>query len=290
MKPTVSCFNQFIIDMWVNSKLKKLQNHGYTGFLSRIIHIAYKLKRKDIKGVTFLRDLGVWEFKIGNDYFYSSGPGWAYDYEYLLCEFSNHLGFEYMPKAGDCIIDVGAGVGEELMIFSKLVGNEGRVYAIEAHPKTFRTLKYNLEKNKFSNTELLNVAVSDVPGHIYIEDNSDSLANRVSKEKNANSFKVESITIEQLVDQFKISQIDFMKVNIEGAEQLLIKGIGNAIDKIRNIAISCHDFRYMNEGIEFFQTKKLIIEYLQDANFACTTRDTGNPLLDDYVYASPKSQ
>ena len=41
------------------------------------------------------------------------------------------------PMEGNTIIDVGAGIGEDAVVFSKLVGLSGRVVAIEAHPGTF---------------------------------------------------------------------------------------------------------------------------------------------------------
>ena len=272
----------------VNKQLQKWQQGGHTGFLSRLIYFMYKRKGIDIKSVNYLPELNVWEFEIGKYFFYSSGPGWAYDYKYLFDQLVANLGFMYMPKEGDLVIDVGAGVGEELMVFSKSVGQAGKVFAIEAHPKTFSALKFNNDKNGFTNTTLLNVAVADLAGDIFIEDSSDSLENKVNKEQSAKGFKVEAITIAQLIDRFNIDSVDFMKVNIEGAEQLLIKGIGDSLHKIKNLAISCHDFRFQNEGNEFFKTKSLVHEFLKDNNFECTIRNTGNPLLDDYIYAHPK--
>jgi len=274
--------------MSVNRQLKWLQDHGQFKILTNLIYLMYKRKGKDIRHVEYVEALNVWEFKIGNDYFYSSGPGWAYDYDYLLSQFSTHLGYHYLPKEGDVVIDVGAGVGEELMIFSRCVGNAGKVFAIEAHPKTFQALTYNNSQNDFKNTVLLNVAVSDQAGYIFIEDTHDSLANKVSKVQAGNGFKVEAITIEGLASTYQLEKIDLIKVNIEGAEQLLIKGLGTTINKIKHMAISCHDFRYHNEGNEFFRTKAIVLEFLRDHNFECITRNTNNPLLDDYVYAFPK--
>jgi len=275
--------------MWVNKQLKWLQDHNQIRILTSLIYMMYKRKGKNIRRVEYISDINVWEFKIGDDFFYSAGPGWAYDYDYLLSQFSMHLGYNYLPKEGDTVIDVGAGVGEELMVFSKRVGSTGKVFAIEAHPKTFQALAYNNSQNDFKNTVLLNVAVSDVAGHIFIEDTHDSLANKVSKVQDGNGFQVEAVTIEQLASTYQLEKIDLIKVNIEGAEQLLIKGFGKSIDIIRNMAISCHDFRYHNERIEFFKTKALVLEFLRDHNFECITRNTDNPLLDDYVYAFPRT-
>lgn len=278
-----------MISKIINKQLQQLQNAGHIKFLSGLIHSMYKLKGKDVRNVSYLKELNAWEFEIGNDFFYSSGPGWAYDYPYLLSQFKANLGHHYIPKDGDVVFDIGAGVGEELMILSKCVGHTGRVFAVEAHPKTFKVLEYNKDKNSLDNTQLINYAINDVPGFVFIEDNNDSLGNKLISSQSANTFKVQAVTIEQLIDQFKIEKIDFIKVNIEGAEQLLIRGIGESIGKIKNLAISCHDFRYEIEGNEFFKTKSVVIEYLKDNKFEISLRTTSNPLLDDYVYASLRS-
>jgi len=247
----------------------------------------YRIKGKKVKKVKYREDLGVWEFKIGNDHLFSSGPGWAYDYDYLKQQFIASVGVQYLPKAGDCVVDVGAGVGEELLVCSRLVGEKGKVFAIEAHPKTFEALKVNCQLNHINNATLLNVAVSDKPGRIFIEGARNALGNKVSSTGSVDASEVEAITIEQLVDRFGIDRINFMKVNIEGAEQLLIKGIGTAISKIDNMAISCHDFRYVTEGNEFFKTKAIVIDFLENNGFEYVTR-MSDSFADSYVYAFPR--
>jgi FkbM family methyltransferase len=273
---------------YVNRILKNLERRRYYKFLSGIIYFISKIKGKGIKSVAYLKDLNVWEFRFKNELYLSTGPGWGNDYQSLLNHFLMNLGYCYLPKEGDVVVDVGAGVGEELMILSRSVGESGRVFAIEAHPKTFRALSYNNSQNKLTNTVLLNVAVSHAVGSVLIEDLSDSLANKLMTTSTNNSIRVDAITIEKLADAYDLTKINYLKVNIEGAEQLLIKGIGEAIHKIENIAISCHDFRYRNEGDEFFKTKAIVLQFLKEHNFDCIIRNTGNPLLDDYVYAFPK--
>lgn len=56
--------------------------------------------------------------------------------------------FDYAPKDGDVIIDIGAGVGTETLIYSMMTGKNGKVFAIEAHPATSRSLKLMI-RNQF---------------------------------------------------------------------------------------------------------------------------------------------
>ena len=59
--------------------------------------------------------------------------------------------WEYRPTRGDTVIDVGAGIGEETVVFSRLVGAAGKVIAIEAHPETFKCLTATIEQSALAN-------------------------------------------------------------------------------------------------------------------------------------------
>ena len=62
---------------------------------------------------------------------------------------------------GDWVVDVGANVGHYTKRFSELVGPGGRVIALEPVPETFALLTSNAQLFKFTNTTLINTAVSD---------------------------------------------------------------------------------------------------------------------------------
>src|SRR5678815_2481628 len=62
---------------------------------------------------------------------------------------------------GNTVIDIGAGVGDETVIFSRWVGPTGRVVAIEAHPVTARCLKLAVAFNDLDNTVVIEEAAAD---------------------------------------------------------------------------------------------------------------------------------
>ena len=47
----------------------------------------------------------------------------------------------YQPKPGDTVVDVGAGMGDDTLVFSRMVGPSGRVFSFEAHPDNLRCLQ-----------------------------------------------------------------------------------------------------------------------------------------------------
>jgi FkbM family methyltransferase len=64
-------------------------------------------------------------------------------------------------KKGDTVIDVGANIGYYTLLFSKLVGKEGKIYAYEPLPENFKLLKKNIFINKYKNIVLINRALSN---------------------------------------------------------------------------------------------------------------------------------
>lgn len=193
----------------------------------------------------------------------------------------------YTPRAGDVIIDIGAGLGEEAIVYSKAVGPSGRVLAVEANPEVNQVLSEIVRLNKISNVDVVNVALSSTCRCVHIYDNSETYLSSSLQETRAVSkiFEVEGMPLSEIVKRFGIKKIDLLKVNIERAERFLVEEIRPEVfERVRNIAISCHDFRYRSEGFEFFRTKSLISEYFKKIGFQINTQLSGIDYLDDWVY------
>ena len=140
--------------------------------------------------------------------------------------------FDYRPSASDIVFDIGAGIGEEAVVLSPMVG---RIFAIEAHPATFRCLTKTVALSGVSNVVPLHWAVTDRDGAVEISDTDAHIANRLGS-----GIPISGRSVESLCREHGIDRIDFLRMNIEGAERLAIQGLG-AID-IGAMAISCHDF------------------------------------------------
>ena len=58
---------------------------------------------------------------------------------------------ENYVKEGDYVVDLGANIGYYTLIFAKLVGKKGKVFAFEPDKDNFRLLKKNIQTNCYSN-------------------------------------------------------------------------------------------------------------------------------------------
>ena len=190
----------------------------------------------------------------------------------------------YKPKNGDICIDVGSGIGTETLFMSKAIGPKGKVFSIEAALSTFNVLKKNIKLNSCQNVIAKQLAISNNEDPVFIEEDIEShIKNRLSNVSSQSKMKVESMTMDKFIQEHNINTIDFLKVNIEGAEQLLIEQF-NSIKNVKNVAISCHDFLGKRESNDWLFTKDKIHAFLSTNDFEIYTNNIGIDYADDWLY------
>lgn len=191
--------------------------------------------------------------------------------------------WHYRPGPGGVVIDVGAGVGEEAVIFSDLVGPEGRVVSIEAHPETFRCLEETVRRSGLTNVTPVWCAVADKDGTLSIGESDNHLANSVMSGGAGQTVPARSL--DSLADELGLGEIALLKMNIEGAERLALPGMARLVSRIRHLVISCHDFISDGGGGDEFRTFAEVRAFLEGAGFTLQTRpDHANPWVRYYLY------
>lgn len=154
--------------------------------------------------------------------------------KYLEEHVADNWLWDYQPAPDDVVLDIGAGIGEEAVILAPRVG---RMICIEANDRVFRCLEKNIAENKLDNVTAIRCAISDFDGELRLSDDADHLANRAVS---SGGIVVPAMTIESLCKAQGIDRVDFLKMNIEGAERQAVDGFGS-ID-VRRLVVSCHDF------------------------------------------------
>jgi FkbM family methyltransferase len=156
----------------------------------------------------------------------------------------------FRPKEGDTVVDIGAHMGRYTITSSKSVGQHGRVIAVEAHPYNFRILYHNLKLNKLQNVSALNCAVYSMKARLklYLPDEdlgytmhhslmTNYLVSKYSKEIERRYIEVEADTLDNLLKVRGINEVNWIKIDVEGAEYEVLKGAKEILSASKDISI-----------------------------------------------------
>src|SRR5579883_1711683 len=142
---------------------------------------------------------------------------------------------ERFLSPGDTFIDVGASVGLYTVVASTLVGARGRVLAFEPASEIYPVLRRNAAINGTSNVTTFNAAVSDQPGtarlfHI----TGASLYSLGERAGHDDSFEeVRVTTLDEVVDRMGLDSVACIKIDVEGAEALVLRGASRTLARFR---------------------------------------------------------
>lgn len=150
--------------------------------------------------------------------------------------------------AGGTFVDVGANWGYFTLVAAHAVGPAGRVVALEPDPRVHAELAANLARNGIRNVTALAVAASDRAGDATLAGYAEADRNRgvsslvAAPAGDAPSFAVRTAPLDDLLDEQGIDSVDLVKIDVEGAEELVVRGMarGLADGRYRRILVELH--------------------------------------------------
>jgi FkbM family methyltransferase len=176
-----------------------------------------------------------------------------YDFEYKNHRYiADCLGFEcylfrkqyfysqnkitIQPEIGDYVIDGGACTGDTALVFSNAIGESGHVYSFDPVKEHLDILAYNIAQFPNKNVQSMPFGLS----------NRDVIADPIvlggyGPGFNSNNHKVPLRSIDSLVNTKDIEKIDFIKLDVEGAEMDTLRGAQQSIAHFKpKLAISLY--------------------------------------------------
>ena len=127
---------------------------------------------------------------------------------------------------GGVFVDVGANVGTYAMVLARHTGPSGKVIAIEPHPVTHARLAFNNSASGYTQVKLVAAAAGPADGELMIETDGDNLgaSHIVSGQASRKAIKVPSLRLQRILDEAGVSQVDALKIDVEGFEDRVLIG------------------------------------------------------------------
>jgi len=166
-----------------------------------------------------------------------------------------------LVKPGMTVLDIGAHVGYYTRLFAKLIGSTGQLIGFEPHPKHFSMLCNNVQSLK--NVHLVQMAISNQEGTATLHDFSPESGGaslnyneqkrdwykkhhftkeiypRILKGLPVQSYTVKTTTVDSYLAGMGINKVDFIKMDIEGAEMTAIQGMVKTIRSSPRLTLVC---------------------------------------------------
>lgn len=144
-------------------------------------------------------------------------------------------------RDGDVCVDVGAHIGDYTNFFLECLGNTGRIYSIELNPEICDVLFKRFYKDR--NVVVMNYAVSNTnaASDYFKGDNSytyNIIGHNLSLEPNENLGKIATRRLDTILDME--DSIRVIKIDVEGAELLVLEGLWNIVDRVDYLLVECH--------------------------------------------------
>lgn len=179
----------------------------------------------------------------------------------------------YTPKESDVVAEMGAFMGYYTMYLSQMVGKSGRIVAIEPIEDNLYYLRTNIRQNNLENVIIVPKGVWNKPERMtfFKKEADNQSASLVLSDGEKNKLEFEVDCLDNIFLDINADSVDFMLIQLNGAEYEALEGLTKTKPKHLSIAA-----RY-NSGKE--KTSKKIKELLEVRGYKVKIEKN------DYLYA-----
>jgi FkbM family methyltransferase len=189
----------------------------------------------------------------------------------------NELDFvRNVVRPGDTVVDVGAHLGAYTLRLAQLVESSGHVIAIEPSRAHVECLSRSVADNEFEAwTEVVRAAAADVPGRGLLRypprGSSTAHAWLAPRADDADGEQVRTVRLDDLIDRL----VRFIKVDVEGAEGLVLRGARAVLEASRpTLLVELHPHLL---PLVSGETPASIITGMTAAGYECRLLGAGRP-------------
>jgi FkbM family methyltransferase len=180
--------------------------------------------------------------------------------------------FEKILRPGDTYYDVGAHVGFHVLVARHFVGPTGRLVAIEPQPYNCDRILRNSALNEFRNITVIVGAAGDTCGEIVLHEQGIRDKSRLSIALESvndlpQKFLVPMIQVAQLMENCGDRLVRLIKIDVEGYEPNVVKGVGVHLPNVENIILEI-----LPDSMDRAETSSMIISLREHGYELLTVR------------------
>jgi FkbM family methyltransferase len=142
-------------------------------------------------------------------------------------------------RPGMTVLDVGAHIGYYSRRLAALVGPTGRVFAFEANPENYAVLTANVRGRRYRAVAPFNVAVSDRDGtaRLHVSPGSSNHSLLPGYTTAVDLLETPTVALDSFLAERGIDAVDFVKIDVEGAEPIVLAGMVGIIARSPHLAL-----------------------------------------------------
>lgn len=153
------------------------------------------------------------------------------------------------PSSQPIIYDCGSNVGTSVLYLKQLYPSS-IIHAFEPDPSVFAFLQSNVENNKIEGVVLHEAAAWTENATLQFSSEGAD-AGKVDA-KNSSAISVKAVDLKSLLE--KEQRVDFLKMDIEGAEYEVLEHCQDALSRVQNIFVECHSYTAVSQKISSILT------------------------------------
>lgn len=134
-------------------------------------------------------------------------------------------------KPGMIVYDIGSQAGFYTLAFSRLIGDDGRVYSFEPFAENANNLLRHIKINYVKNVSFVQTAVSDKNGIVNFQMGHNNSTGRIGEKKDGADYLLPAVSLDYLMENKLILAPHLIKIDVEGGEFSVLKGAEKTLKK-----------------------------------------------------------
>lgn len=206
---------------------------GVSKFLRKLFSRVFIPSRVTVMGST------MYLHKAGHSFELAFEGG----YELLEVAFLRNLNLQ-----GRVVADVGSCIGYYALILTKVVGEDGKVFAFEPESKNYNLLQRSVVENRVQNIFSEQLAVGNAPGEVHLRTSSSPGQHQLTLDSR-HSVKVSMVSLDSYFREKNIdyASIGYVKIDVEGNEYGVLQGMVEIIKAATDLVIQ---FEYAPQHLQ----------------------------------------